>query len=150
VDEGLVGAVGIGAAADIGCGLDPAKFVDTLRQVAAGAWPLPDEVAARPDLIPRVLGLMRDAVLGERPPRPITDRELDILRLVAAGLRNRDIGLSLGITEQTVKNHLRVIFRKLGVRNRVRAMAYAAGQGWINRVITAGVLAEAVRVLPVP
>lgn len=51
----------------------------------------------------------------------LTDRELQILSLVASGLRNREIASHLSISEATVENHLHHVFGKLGVRNRVQA-----------------------------
>lgn len=51
----------------------------------------------------------------------LTDRERQILDLVAAGLRNREIACHLSISEATVENHLHHVFGKLGVRNRVQA-----------------------------
>lgn len=51
----------------------------------------------------------------------LTDRELQVLRLVASGLRNRAIASELSISEATVENHLHHIFGKLGVHNRVQA-----------------------------
>ena len=55
----------------------------------------------------------------------LTPRELDILDLVARGMRNREIGEVLGVTEQTVKNHLTAVMHKTGVRNRRGAVDYA-------------------------
>ena len=55
----------------------------------------------------------------------LTDRELEILRLVASGARNRDIARQLWITQQTVKFHVSNIYRKLGVANRTGACHYA-------------------------
>jgi LuxR family maltose regulon positive regulatory protein len=54
-------------------------------------------------------------------PEPLSDRELDILRLVALGRSNREIAAQLFITTGTVKRHIHNIFRKLGARNRVEA-----------------------------
>lgn len=55
----------------------------------------------------------------------ITEREHQILTLLAAGLRNKDIARELSISEATVENHLHHIFEKLGVSNRVQAALYA-------------------------
>lgn len=55
----------------------------------------------------------------------LTARERQILDLLAAGLRNREIALELSISEATIENHLHHIFEKLGVRNRVQAALYS-------------------------
>ncbi len=65
----------------------------------------------------------------------LTDREKDVLRLVARGATNRDIAEELVITENTVKVHLRNILDKLQLRNRQQAAAYAVQEGLISRVI---------------
>lgn len=65
----------------------------------------------------------------------LTDREKDVLRLVARGATNRDIAGELVITENTVKVHLRNILDKLQLRNRQQAAAYAVQEGLISRMI---------------
>lgn len=61
--------------------------------------------------------------------RVLSKRERDVVRLVAAGLKNREIGLELGVSEHVVKNYLRGIFDKLGMWNRVEvALWYVARQ----------------------
>lgn len=65
----------------------------------------------------------------------LTDREKDVLRLVARGATNRDIAEELVITENTVKVHLRNILDKLQLRNRQQAAAYAVQEGLIARMI---------------
>lgn len=59
----------------------------------------------------------------------LTQRECEVLNLLVAGKRNREIAEILGITENTVETHLRCIFRKLGVKNRVEAAKYYYGEG---------------------
>jgi DNA-binding NarL/FixJ family response regulator len=59
----------------------------------------------------------------------LTDREFEVLSLMAKGYKNDEIAESLFITTQTVKNHIRRIFRKLGVETRVDAVLYAIDQG---------------------
>lgn len=65
------------------------------------------------------------------PPRPVTDRQLEILRNVARGQTNREIGERLGISERTVRNHMREILRRLSSSDRTHAVVLAIGNGWI-------------------
>ena len=62
-------------------------------------------------------------------PDPLTAREVDVLRLIAAGMSNREIGDALGVSEGTVKNHTSAILSKLGVRDRTRAVLKAIQRG---------------------
>jgi DNA-binding NarL/FixJ family response regulator len=64
--------------------------------------------------------------------QPLTPRELQILRLVAAGLRNSSIAAELWVTEQTVKFHLSNVYRKLGLANRTQAAHYAHLHGLVG------------------
>jgi DNA-binding NarL/FixJ family response regulator len=64
-----------------------------------------------------------------RAPR-LTERELEVLRLVAQGLNNREIGRQLFISENTVKNHVRNMLEKLQLHSRLEAVMYAIGERW--------------------
>ena len=64
-----------------------------------------------------------------RIPEKLTARERDIVQLVGQGFRNRDIAAALGLSEQTVKNNLRVIFEKLGVYDRLSLAFYSLRMG---------------------
>jgi LuxR family maltose regulon positive regulatory protein len=68
---------------------------------------------------------------GTGPVEPLTDRELEILRLIAAGMRNREIAQDLVLTLDTVKKHVSHIFAKLGAANRTEAVAQARDLGLI-------------------
>jgi DNA-binding NarL/FixJ family response regulator len=61
----------------------------------------------------------------------LTSREIEMVRMVAEGLRNKEIGRRLDITEGTVKTHLRNIYRKLGLDSRVAVRRYAEGKGLV-------------------
>jgi DNA-binding NarL/FixJ family response regulator len=67
----------------------------------------------------------------EGAPRRLTDRQLEILVNVARGRTNRQIGQALGISERTVRNHLRTILRNLASTDRTQAVVVAIERGWI-------------------
>ena len=68
---------------------------------------------------------------GDPSPRPLTARQLEVLANVARGRTNRQIGETLGISEKTVRNHLRTISHKLQASDRTHAVVLAIGNGWI-------------------
>jgi DNA-binding NarL/FixJ family response regulator len=131
-DANILGAAEVGAVARVGEMADAAELVDTIRRAADGEDPLKDELIARPDLMERIVDGMREAILSDVPPPILTPRELEILIQVAAGATNHDISETFGLSEQTVKNHLSMSFRKMGVPNRLRAVMYAKRQGWLE------------------
>ena len=98
--------------------MPPQQMIETIRHVHAGTKCVPPEIAA---------GLAEH--LGDEP---LSEREVEVLRQVAAGSRNRDIGERLFIAEETVKVHLKHIMGKLGANDRTQAMAIAARRGIIH------------------
>ena len=84
---------------------DPAVLVDTLRRLAEG------ETVVDPAIVSRLLSRRRAA----DPVRELSDREREVLALVAEGLSNAEIGRRLFITERTVEAHVKQIFQKLGI-----------------------------------
>lgn len=68
---------------------------------------------------------------GEPMIDPLTPREREVLQLVAEGLANKQIALSLGISEHTVKFHLSSLYTKLGVTSRTEAIRAGARRGWV-------------------
>jgi LuxR family maltose regulon positive regulatory protein len=80
----------------------------------------------------RALSIRADTPQTAQPlPEPLSERELEVLRLVAAGKSNREISGQLFVTVDTVKKHLTHIFGKLGVRSRTQAVARARELGLI-------------------
>ena len=131
-DANIIGAAEVGAVARVDELADPAELVATIRRAADGEDPLKDELIARPDLMERIVDGMRESILTDSQSPTLTPRELDILTHVASGATNREISEALGLSEQTVKNHLSTTFHKLGVPNRTHAVMYASRQGWIE------------------
>lgn len=133
-DASILEAIEIGAMAHVPAVAKPGDLVAVIRRVADGEDPLRDEVIGRPDLIDRLMEGFRESLrlIDEAPVNPLTPRELDVLRHVAGGMRNRQIGELLDIGEQTVKNHLSSVMHKLGVPNRLRAVTAAVRAGWLD------------------
>ncbi len=73
----------------------------------------------------------RTAFESSPNPDPLTPRELEVLRLMAGGLSNREIGEVFGTSEATVKSQVSSIISKLGVRDRIRAVLRALEKGWL-------------------
>jgi DNA-binding NarL/FixJ family response regulator len=98
--------------------MPPRDLVEVIRQVHAGKKRIPAEVAAH---------------LAEHfSDESLTPREIDVLRHVAGGNRNRDIGERLFISEETVKVHIKHIMDKLGASDRTQAIAIAVRRGIIQ------------------
>jgi DNA-binding NarL/FixJ family response regulator len=94
---------------------EPADLLAAVRAAAAGHSPLD----------PRVAGALLPSRTVGRPQDAISPREVEVLRLVARGLANKQIGRALGISERTVKAHLGRVFRQIGVADRTSAALWA-------------------------
>lgn len=84
------------------------------------------------DRILKGLGTLRHDFDSLESPDPLTDRETEILRLMAGGYSNREIAGAFDLAEGTVKNHISSILSKLGVRDRTRAVLKAVEFGLIT------------------
>jgi DNA-binding NarL/FixJ family response regulator len=96
-------------------------LLKSIRKVADGEIWLDNRMTAEV-----IDAFKKSAEAGQRREKPLlSDREKEIVQLVAQGFRNREIGEKLFISEQTVKNHLHNIFDKLGVSDRLELALYA-------------------------
>lgn len=146
----LFEAARVGASAYLRASTDADLFVATLRRAAAGQFPIDEEVVRFPAVAARILAQFRETSVPRveappvapelAPPSPelgplfvkLSAREIEILDLVARGNSNKIIGRKLSISDQTVKNHVSAILRKLEVNDRTEAVVYALRNGWIR------------------
>ena len=98
------------------------QLVGAIQAVAGGGSLVQPAVTQR--LLSGLEHMRNDFVSLDRPD-PLTDRETEILRLMASGFSNKEIANSLGVAEGTIKNHVSNILSKLGVRDRTRAVLKA-------------------------
>jgi two-component system NarL family response regulator len=97
---------------------------DAVRSVWAGQSRISPSMAAK--LLTEFAAMSKRAEERQQLPAPrLTDREMEVLKLVAQGLNNRDIAKELFISENTVKNHIRNILEKLHLHSRMEAVVYA-------------------------
>jgi DNA-binding NarL/FixJ family response regulator len=139
-DDRLFDAVRAGASAFFTKDIEAADLVNAIGRVANGEQLINATVLSRPQLARRVLNEFR-TMTGETPDgeakKPgnqmlLSVREVEVLDCVAQGLSNKEIADALFITEQTVKNHMTSVLRKLEVTDRVQAVLYAVKHGWIE------------------
>lgn len=103
-------------------------LAEAVRVASRGESPLQPSVARK------VLRRFRNTGAGAPTPtlaEPLTDRELDVLRLLGTGATNREIGDRLSLTEGTVKNYISSVLGKTGLRDRTQAALYAVRQGLV-------------------
>jgi DNA-binding NarL/FixJ family response regulator len=135
-EDQLFEAIKAGAAAFILKDISPEDLVTIIRRVRAGEYLINDKVFSRPSVASRVLKEFRElAVYGQEAApifAPLSPREVEILDNIAKGMTNKQVAYALSISEQTVKNHMSSILRKLSVNDRTQAVVYAMKQGWIR------------------
>jgi DNA-binding NarL/FixJ family response regulator len=117
-------AVAGGAAGYLLKGVSRDELLDALEKVSGG-----DLLLTPQDLVHSLRGISETSTGAPDLIEPLTEREHEVLRLVATGLSNRDIGAVLFIAESTVKTHVEHIIGKLGVSDRVQAAVWAARHG---------------------
>jgi DNA-binding NarL/FixJ family response regulator len=135
-EDALFDAIKAGAAAFILKDVAPDDLVAIIRRVASGEYLINDKVFAKPAVASRVLKEFRElAIYGQEAApifAPLSPREVEILDNIAQGMTNKQVAYALSISEQTVKNHMSSILRKLSVNDRTQAVVYAMRQGWIR------------------
>ncbi len=135
-DEQLFHAIRVGASAYAIKDIAGQDLVSLIRRVGRGEYLINENVLSRPFVASKVLDQFRElATLDEATDTvfsPLTPREVEILDCVARGNSNKEIARLLSISDQTVKNHITSILRKLAVNDRTQAVIYALRHGWIK------------------
>ncbi|MFY9985544.1 MAG: response regulator transcription factor [Chthoniobacterales bacterium] len=116
--EDLRKALAAGAKSYLLKGAEPEQVCDTIREVYSGKSSLPRDLAAK--------------LVDSMAQPQLSERELEILKQMALGKSNKEIGQALHISEFTVKNHVRSILKKLDAIGRTEAIAIASGRGLIQ------------------
>ncbi|NLS76273.1 MAG: response regulator transcription factor [Chloroflexi bacterium] len=122
-DDKLFPAIKAGAMGYLMKDVSPAELAEAVRAVHRGETPLHPEIAKK---------LMRefaDPAVGTLQREDLTDREMDVLALIAQGLSNRDIAVQLVLSPKTVKTHVSNILSKLHLADRTQAAIYALKRG---------------------
>ena len=112
------------------------ELIDTIKRASHGEYPINETVMTRPSVARHVLQQFQDMALlndkMEAVVAPLTQRERQILTYVADGNTNKSIARILQISEQTIKNHISAILRKLNANDRAHAVVLAIRRGWIK------------------
>lgn len=132
-DEELFDAIRSSAVACLAKNATPDELIEIVKRAAHGEYPINETVMTRPSVARHVLHQFQDmASLGENIVVPLTQRERQILTYVADGNTNKQIANILKISEQTIKNHVSAILRKLNANDRAHAVVLAIRRGWIS------------------
>lgn len=117
-EEDIFRVLDAGAAGYLLKNTETKPLMETIRAVHAGTYELPREIAAR--------------LVKWRAMPGLSAREREVLELIVRGRSNKEIGRNLGVAENTVKNHVKVILGKLGVQDRTQAATAAIQRGIVN------------------
>jgi two-component system NarL family response regulator len=117
-DEDIFRALDAGAVTYLLKDTPGLKLIETIREVAVGGRPIPPEIAQQ------LTSRMFQAKL--------TEREIEVLHLLAQGMRNKEIAAQLGISDETAQGHVKNILAKLSVHDRTEAVAVAIRRGFVH------------------
>ncbi len=134
--EQIIHAAWAGAAAYCAKDIEPSRLVQTIREVIKGKFVIENQVFNKKELDDWLKGEIESVpqLYSEpgNPFHPLSDREAEVLAYVVKGMSNKEIASSLGISHQTVKNHVTSILRKFGVEDRTQAVVFALKRGWVK------------------
>jgi DNA-binding NarL/FixJ family response regulator len=125
-----------GAAAYCSKNIEPQNLIQIIREVAQGKFMFASRVLNQRELdgwVSEQLEGMRGSYSEPGSPfHPLSEREMEVLECVVKGMSNKEIAGLLGISHQTVKNHVTSILRKFSVEDRTQAVVYALKHGWVQ------------------
>src|SRR6266571_668069 len=137
-EERLFQSIKVGAAAYYTRNISPSELSEAVYKVSQGEYLINDDVLSRPQIASRIRKAFRELTVEEEEvtPKdhysPLSSREVEILDYIARGNSNKEIAKSLKISDQTVKNHITSILKKLSVNDRTAAVVHALRHGWIQ------------------
>jgi len=135
-DAQLFQAIKSGAAGYLTMDVSAEEIASAIRRIHQGEYIINELVLSRPRVAENVLRQFQDFTLMggamETLVTPLTARELEVLGYAARGYINKQIAYQLGVSEQTIKNHMTSILRKLDANDRTQAVVLALHYGWIS------------------
>jgi DNA-binding NarL/FixJ family response regulator len=137
-EERLFQAFKVGAAAYYTRNITPEELIDAVRRASNGEFLIKEDVLAKPKVRDKFIRQYRELIVEEEEDEPkdanspLSSREVEILDYIARGNSNKEIAKSLKISDQTVKNHITSILKKLKVNDRTAAVVYALRHKWIT------------------
>ena len=135
-DNQLFQAIKLGAVAFLGEDASADEIVGVLRKVGRGQYPINDSLMERPSAALKILQMFHNlSQMGtdvDALVTPLSPREKEILKYIAEGNANKRIASAMGVGEQTIKNYIASIMRKLNANDRTHAVVLAMQQGWLS------------------
>ena len=136
-DQQVFHAIRAGASAYFPKDVSPRRLIEAIRLVHQGSYVVEDRVLEKPQVGEWLLAQFEQVEGADADSLgallvPLSPREMEILQHIAQGKSNKEIAYELGISRQTVKNHMTSILRKLAVNDRTQAAIYALRRGWIR------------------
>ncbi len=135
-DEELFDVIRSAAVACLKKNASPDELIDTINRASRGEYPINDTFLTRPNIAQQVLKQFEDLSIinqeVENVVAVLTRREQQILQYIADGNTNKQIAKTLNISEQTIKNHVSAILRKLNANDRAHAVVLAIRNGLIK------------------
>lgn len=132
----IIFALQAGAYAYCAKDISPGDLANVIRSVMEGRYVIQNQVMTKNDVNAWLVARGVDPA-SKQPSStgelvPLSKREMEVLTCLAQGLSNKEIATKLGISHQTVKNHVTAVLRKLRVNDRTQAVVYALQRGWVR------------------